>query len=225
MFESFDHRDVRVTEYQAFLITACLTVFAEFLHAEIHCPYRRQHSHRNERRVVHLPVNAPMSVSSVSKVSHSVCRAEMFSGGDCQHHAFLRFGEPDLPRGKTGIFQTDAESDPHHSRSWMPSHPPRRTSPPAPQSVMSLYRPKITGADDDIDQSFFGDRVADLHGCAGDFACLRVHRHGGEGRAAQAITSCAPAEHDDTISNLRSLRCFPFGAIPTHPQKTSGLAV
>ena len=73
-------------------------------------------------------------------------------------------------------------------------------SPPAPQSVMSVYRPQQVV--ERVDQQLLGDRVADLHAGAGDVAGGGVHRRAGERRAAQAVASGAPAEHHDEVAGL-----------------------
>ena len=104
---------------------------------------------------------------------------------------------------RPGYFKRHMLPGRHRAPIWMAISPTAEESPPAPQSVMALYRPCVAGAHDDIDQAFFGDRVADLHRSAGDFAGLGIHGHRGEGRAAQAVPPGAPAEHDDAVAGLR----------------------
>ncbi|MBV6438180.1 MAG: hypothetical protein AELANPGJ_03479 [Anaerolineae bacterium] len=46
------------------------------------------------------------------------------------------------------------------------------------------------------------DRVADLHRAAGELCGRRIHLHAAERRAAQAITTGAPADDDDQVAGL-----------------------
>ena len=82
-------------------------------------------------------------------------------------------------------------------------------SPPAPQSVIAVYR--SLGADEHVDQQLLDDRVADLHAGAGDLAGRGVHRGAGERRAADAVAAGAPAEHDDAVAGERAGGQRPIG--------------
>jgi hypothetical protein len=69
--------------------------------------------------------------------------------------------------------------------------------PPAPLSVMALYRPQIAGAHQEVVHLALGDGVADLHG-RGRGALVQLL--GGEGRAVDAVLADAPAGHDDAVA-------------------------
>ena len=96
--------------------------------------------------------------------------------------------------------------------------------PPAPQSVIAVYRP--LGLAQHVDQQLLDDRVADLHAGAGDLAGGGVHRRAGERRAADAVAPGAPAEHDHAVAGVRARAAAgASAATPMQPQNTSGLAV
>ena len=74
--------------------------------------------------------------------------------------------------------------------------------PPAPLSVMALYRPEIPGAHDEVVHLALGDRVADLYG-GGGRAFVQLFRR--EGRAVDAVLADTAAGHDDDVADLRFL--------------------
>ena len=145
-------------------------------------------------------------------------------GRDGDDHALLRLAEPDLPRRAAP--GTSAGRSARSTSAPTPSaiSPIADDRPPAPQSVIAVYRSVRVG--EQVDQQLLGDRVADLHAGAGDVARGRVHRGARERRAAQPVTTGAAAQHDDQIAGVRTGQWgTSSAATPMHPQKTSGLAV
>ena len=166
-----------------------------------------------------------MSVSSTSKVSQMACRAGSDCGRHGQHHALLGFGEPDFPGRQAGVFerhvaQVDVGAD-------AAGHLAHRRGKPARAAVGDgVIQALVAGAHDHLDQPFLGDRIADLHRSA-----RRPRRSGRPWSCEEKVAPRRPSRPVRPPRTMtRSPGCglrgwLPLGAMPTQPQKTSGLAV
>ena len=82
--------------------------------------------------------------------------------------------QPDLPRREARVLAAARASSSTSAPTRSAISPTADDRPPAPQSVIAVYR--SLGVDEHVDQQLLGDRVADLHAGAGDLAGGGVHR-------------------------------------------------
>ncbi len=169
-------------------------------------------------------MNAPISVNSVSNRSHRVCKAGIFSGGTASTMRSCASDSQISQGARPGYFRRtlfNSTSQP----SLDAISPTAEDRPPAPQSVMSLYRHRSRA------RTMTSIRPISVIGSP---ICTE---------APETSPVCASIVMDEKVAPRRPsrpvrppstmtrsptcgfLRCFPLGAMPTQPQKTSGLAV
>ena len=122
-----------------------------------------------------------------------------------QHHALLRFGQPDLPRLQPGVFAVDrGEVDRHAGGLAEFTHRGGESARPAVGEGMDQRIRTVEQVDEQVGDKAFDDRIADLHRGTGHFAGRGIHRHGGKRRPADAVTPGRPADHHDAVAGLRA---------------------
>ena len=119
-----------------------------------------------------------------------------------QHHAFLGFGDPDFGIRQTVVFQRGF-FEPHFGADFFAhlAHSARQATRAA--IGHGVEQPAIAGGEEHIEHHLFGDRVADLHGAAGDRFALAGQLRRTERGAVDAVAAGAATQHDDPVADFR----------------------
>ena len=118
---------------------------------------------------------------------------------DGQHHSFLGFAEPDLPRRQAGVLQRRPGQVDHASQGL--GHLANRRGQPARPAVGD-GGVQAGGLVEHVDEQLLGDRVADLHAGPGYLARGPVHGPAAERRPADAVAPGSPADDDHPVAGV-----------------------
>ena len=120
-------------------------------------------------------------------------------GIDGEHHAFLGFGEPDLPGAETRVLERrGAEFDPCADAF---GHLADGGGEPAGAAIGDRGEQALCFGEH-FHHQLLGDRVPDLDARSCDLAGRGIHRGRGEGGATQAVSAGPPADGDDPVAGL-----------------------
>ncbi len=113
----------------------------------------------------------------------------------------MRFGNPNLGVGEPVVLER-RPIEPHHGADLF-SHLAHGAG-EAPCSAIRdrVVQMSIAGGQHHVEHHLFGDRVADLHGAAGEAFALASQFGGAECGAVNAVAAGAPAQSHDMIAGL-----------------------
>ena len=121
-----------------------------------------------------------------------------------QDHPFLRLRDPDLGVGEPlvlerGSLQVDerAEVGPHLAD--------RRAEAPGAAVGDRMEEAAVAGLEDHVEHHLLGDRVADLHGAAGERLALAGQLGRAERRTVDPVASGSSSQGDDPVAGLNLL--------------------
>ncbi len=147
------------------------------------------------------PVKAPIAVASTSRLLQICCRRGQAGGRHGQHHALLGLAEPDLPGAQPGVLEGHALQVylcAQHRRHLADGRREAACAAVGDGGVQAF----VAGEQHRFERLLLVDRVADLHGAAGNLACTVIHLHGGEGRPAQPVPAGPPPDHHHQVARL-----------------------
>src|SRR5215831_12430095 len=122
-------------------------------------------------------------------------------GRNGEHHALLRFGEPDFPGGQPLVFERRVCQ--FNLCSCPGSHLANGRGEAARATVGDgVVEVEVTRLDDGVRDFFLGNGCADLYCASGLRIDLAAHLTRGKGRAVDAIAPGAATEHNDVVARL-----------------------
>ncbi len=121
-----------------------------------------------------------------------------------QHHALLGLGDPDFRVGEALVLQRHA-IQPDLGADLL-AHLAHGAGKPAGAAVgHGVVEVAVAGGQEDVQEHFFGDGVADLHGAAGDGFALAGQLGRAEGGAMDAVAAGPSAHGHDEVARPRPL--------------------
>src|SRR4051812_12565027 len=170
------------------------------------------------------PVNWPITVASTSSLAHSANSAPRLSGGTASTMRSCA-SESQISQGCSPAYLSGTSSSATRAPVDSPISPTAEESPPAPQSVIALYRP-ASRAWSSTSSTFFsviGSPICTALPTSTAVVCVSS----ADEKVAPWIPSrpVRPPSTTTASPGWRLCGCLPRGASPTVPQNTSGLAV
>ena len=95
--------------------------------------------------------------------------------------------------------------EPDFGADLFPISPTARGKPAGAAIGDRVKQSAVAGLEDHVEHHLFGDRVADLHGAAGDAFALAGQLGRAERRAVNAVAPGAPADRHDPIARRAAL--------------------
>ena len=138
-------------------------------------------------------------MASTPSLSHNSLSARPILGGNSQHHSLLRFGYPDLGIRKALVLEwSTLEID--RGADLGPHLADRRAESAGAAIGDRMKEPAITCLNDDVENHFFGDGIADLDGAPGNRLAFTGELGRAEGSAMNAVAAGAAADRHDPIA-------------------------
>ena len=127
---------------------------------------------------------------------------------DVEHHPFLRFRNPDLPRAQTRFPERDlGQVDLQPEPSRVGQFAERRGNPAPAQVLQAPHQPSVERLEAGMDEGFLHDRVPELDGAPRLRFAAVGDLLGSERYPADAVPSGEPAdEHEPVPDRVRAVR-------------------